>query len=282
MKAPAILLRRDEALAKGVRHLARALIDIACNALENDKDSGRAVHETRKALKKVRALLQLIAPEFGRTQFKKEKARFRDAARFLAPIRDAQVRLKTFDALIHGAEFVPEEFAKLRAELEAEATYALRHAAAPKRQALEVLHQAREAIRRWPVADLEWESMHHQVQCTYRKGREALQCYRDESTPEAFHEWRKYLKQTWYQLRILRDLLPGTKKEIEALEELGELAGTAQDLTVLRENLTARKAGVETALIIGAIDFRLPEISKAALKKGLQVFAQKPRDFAKK
>lgn len=281
MKAPAaIRLQRHEPLAKGVRRIARGQIDAACRALENGEDVGDAVHEARKALKKLRALLQLVEMEFGRARLKREKARFRDTARLLAPVRDAQVQVKTLHALLHGGKFASEEFSQVHRDLQAVADREIHQAGPAMRRAVEILNQAREAVRRWPLADLEWKPIQREIRRSYRKGRKALRSYRRKPTPETFHTWRKHLKETWYHLRIVRDFLPATAKQIDALEELGELAGNAHDLTILRETLAAHKPGVQTALLLGEIDVRLPTFYKAALECGHKVYAEKPREFA--
>jgi len=280
LPAASLRLHRHEPLAKEVRRIARGQIDTACRALESQENPDGAFHEARKVLKKLRALLQLVAPEFGPTQLKREKARFRDAARLLAPVRDAQVRVKTLDALLHGAEFAAEEFAQVRHDLQAMADQKIRHADLATRRAVEILRQARASVQRWPLADLKWKPIQREIQRSYRKGRKALQRYQRKPTPETFHTWRKHLKETCYHLRIVRNLLPETAKQIDALKELGELAGNAQDLTVLRKTLPTHKAGVQTALLIREIDVRLPALYHAALEHGRQIYARKPRDFA--
>ena len=57
------------------------------------------MHEARKDMKKLRALLRLARGELGEEIFGRENACFRDAARELAGTRDADVMLETLDAL---------------------------------------------------------------------------------------------------------------------------------------------------------------------------------------
>ena len=56
---------------------------------------------------------------------------------------------------------------------------------------------------------------------------------------------------------------------------------TVDDIWVL-ETLSARKADVETALLIGEIDVRLPELQQAATERGVRLYADKPGVFAKR
>jgi len=288
MKAPkktkaSLRLRSKEPLAKGVRRIARGQIDATCLVLQGSEEPHKAIHEARKALKKIRAILRLVAPEFGRKQFRAERLPFQDAARLLAPLRDADVRVASLDALIQRGKLEPGDFSKVRGELEAAAARLARGAARPKRRSVEILRLARGRVRRWPLGDLEWKNLVKEIRRVYRKGKTCLELYQREQTPETFHAWRKRVKELWYHLRIVRALLPeAVAKQIALFGEIGEIAGNARDLVMLRETLSVRKTDVETALLIGEIDVRLPELQQAATERGVQLYAEKPGVFAKR
>ena len=57
------------------------------------------MHEARKDMKKLRALLRLARGELGEDTFRRENACFRDAGRELAGVRDADVMLDTLTSL---------------------------------------------------------------------------------------------------------------------------------------------------------------------------------------
>src|SRR4051794_33277378 len=89
-------LKDDEALAEGVRRIARAelveAIEIAKGTREVDNTP---VHETRKHLKKARAALRLVRKEIGRSLFRQQDHRLRDIGHLVSEVRDAEVRLQT-------------------------------------------------------------------------------------------------------------------------------------------------------------------------------------------
>ena len=273
-------LRRREPLARGIRRIAREQIDTACRVLKEEEDPCRAVHESRKSFKKIRAILQLVAPEFGRRRLQQEKGFFREAARSLAPLRDAEVRLITLNQLIQTSKLAPGEFAAVGKELKATVLRQARSAAGPRRRVVAILHKARSRINRWPLGELERKHLEKEIRRAYKKGRKALRVYEKQPGDETFHAWRKRVKEIWYHLRIVQNLLPrDIKKELAALDATGELAGNAHDLAVLRDTLAAHKAGVQNALLIGEIDARLPGIHKAAIECGAPLFTKKPREF---
>jgi len=281
-KSP-LRLHRHKPLVREIRRIARGQIDTACRALESNEDPRRVVHEARKSLKKLRAILKLVAPEFGRRKYQAEKAVFQDAARLLAPLRDAEVRVETLDSLIKGAGLAPEDFAGVRGELDAATDRFAKASARPKHRAVEILRLARAHILRWPLNQLQWKDLAQEIKRSYRKGRKALRAYQREPSPVAFHAWRKRVKELWYHLRITENYLPDSfAKAIIQCDAIGELAGNAHDLTVLHETLTARKAGADTALLLGEIDVRMPDLYRAAIDNGVRLYAEKPRDFAKR
>ncbi len=63
----------------------------------------RPVHAFRKRCKKIRALLRLVRPSLG-SRFRVENDRYRDMARRVAAVRDADVMVETFDNLLTACE----------------------------------------------------------------------------------------------------------------------------------------------------------------------------------
>jgi len=283
MKKAPLRLRRRESLKTGIRRIARAQIDAACRILQADGEPHKAVHEARKALKKLRAILRLVAREFGRKAVRLEKNDFRAAARLLAPLRDADVRVQTLDTLVQNGGLEPRDFAAVRAGLQSEADRLAREAGAPKRRAAGILRKVRNRVQGWPLGDLEPKHLTKQILRTYRQGSKALAAYQIENTPETFHAWRKRVKELWYHLRILEDLLPESAAERIALcDEIGEISGKAHDLFMLRETLLGLKAGAETALLIGEVEVRMEELQRATLERGIRLHAEKPGVFAQR
>ncbi len=93
-------LNIGESVIRGLRRVAGEEMEEAGAQLTGHKKPGRdqAIHDARKSIKKVRALLRLANPEqegiYGR-----ENARLRDIARRLSKFRDAFAIIETFDAL---------------------------------------------------------------------------------------------------------------------------------------------------------------------------------------
>ncbi|HLL92518.1 MAG TPA: CHAD domain-containing protein, partial [Solirubrobacteraceae bacterium] len=126
-------LRAGEPLGAAMQRMALAQADLAIELLGGGQSANgthhaaapdeNAVHETRKALKRLRALVALLAGELGEQAVARENRALRDVGRSLAGARDAEVMLGTLDALI---ERHPRKLARrggvrrLRARLAAE------------------------------------------------------------------------------------------------------------------------------------------------------------------
>ena len=277
-------LRPGESLAAGMRRLARRHLDAACRHLDQNPDTRKAVHEARKSLKKLRALLRLLAPELGRECYRREMRAFRDAGRLLAPLRDAEVRLHTLDALMERSGLAAKDFKTIRSGLEADALGLSRQAAEPRRRVCKRLELARRRVRDWPLGALKEKSLAGEIRRTYRKGRKALRlARREEADVPAFHAWRKRVKELWYHLRIAHVFLHQTAgTRIAEIEAIGELAGEVNDGAVLRATLAAQPASPQAARLIAEIDARLPALQQAALERGDRFYAEKPRDLVRR
>ena len=101
MSTRAFRISPAEPVPDEVRRVARGRIDHAIDELRCSSESSReeAVHEARKDMKKLRALLRLVRGELGERVYSAENACFRDVARELAGVRDADVMLATLTDL---------------------------------------------------------------------------------------------------------------------------------------------------------------------------------------
>jgi CHAD domain-containing protein len=73
-------LRAQEDAADGVRRIARGQTDLAVEHLDESSGDGAAIHEARKAFKRLRALVRLSRDALGDEVYRRENAAFRAAA----------------------------------------------------------------------------------------------------------------------------------------------------------------------------------------------------------
>lgn len=278
----------EDDLPAGLRACAREQLDGALAQLERAAlAQGDAIHETRKHLKKTRALLRLMRPALGGERYRSESAALRDAGRALSSARDA-------DVLVDTAARLAERFpGMLPADVYAELVEALtREATAASAVELgaltAVLREARERVADWPLDGIEWDALVAGAARAYGRGRDALTLVREGATVERLHEWRKRAKDLWYHERLLQQAWPEVMTaRIAQLHLLTEQLGEHNDLTLLERRLgdpaplaPAVDAARERLLTLAAR--RTAELRTAAMAGGERVYAETPKAYARR
>jgi CHAD domain-containing protein len=276
-------LGRGEPAGEGLRRVAIGRLDHALDRLDAPPDDPEAVHEARKDLKKLRSVLRLLRRRIGDEEYRRENAYARDTGRMLAGARDAQVRLETLDELISSGVLHAEPLAEFRARLEHDqrAQAAARHRG---REPAERLAAARDRARAWRVGGEGWDAVGPGIKRSYRRGRDRMAVAVERPTVENLHEWRKRVKDLWYQLRLIA---PAWPRVIDALAEeahaLSERLGDDHDLAVLagsaRDNHDAFADPAELDALLETIARRRAELQGDAVAIGRRLYADEPAAF---
>ena len=273
-------LKIGKPLPGEVARAAHGRIDNALDELRGKSDSTpeEAVHESRKDMKKLRALLRLVRDELGKQTAARENACFRDAARELAGTRDSDVMLETLGAL----DLPPDIGWQLRKVIQADRDRNGgddRDAAA--RRAVAILKEARGRVDDWPLERDSFNALAGGLKRSYRRGRRDYKAAREEPTVESLHEWRKRVKDLWYHHTLLKELWPPVMTATgDQAHDLSDLLGDDHDLAVLagwvREHGGAKPAFYE------AVERRRGELQAEAFTLGALLYAEKPSAFVKR
>ena len=271
-------LKAEESLPHAVGRVARGRIDHAIDELRGKSDSTpeEAVHEARKDMKKLRALLRLSRSELGKAAYRRENVCFRDAARELSGTRDSDVMLEALGSL----ELPPEVGGDLRQAIQAERERDGgdgRDAAA--RASVAILKEARKRVGEWPLERDSFDAFAPGLRRTYKRGRRGFRAAGDEPSVESLHEWRKRVKDLWYDHTLLRELWPPVMTAVgDEAHELSDLLGDDHDLAMLavwmREHVPT--AGPE---FFDAVERRREKLQKEAFALGALLYAEKPSAF---
>jgi CHAD domain-containing protein len=270
-------LKPGETLQEGVARIARGRIDDAVDELGGKADSGpeEAVHNARKDMKKLRALLRLVRSELGDEVYRRENACFRDAAAELGGLRDADVMLVTLEKL----ELDEAVSGPVRQALEA---HRVRTGAGSRKraakQAIAILTEARVRVEDWPLDGDGFDSLQPGLRRMYRRGRRDFLAMREEPTMEGLHDWRKRAKELWYDHTLLESLWkPVMEATGDEAHALSDLLGDDHDLAVLlawvHDHTDAPPELVE------AVESRRAELQGQALELGARLYADKPKVF---
>ena len=100
-----------------------------------------------------------------------------------------------------------------------------------------LLADGRKQAKRWRVPD-GYLTLIDGLDTSYRRGRSALRHVVADPTDDGVHEWRKAVKQLWYQIRLLEMSAPSVLEPLSStLDGLAEALGDDHDLTVLIERI---------------------------------------------
>lgn len=288
----AYCIERGERLVAGLRRIAAEQFDELLAVLD-DGELGvdEQVHRARKQVKRIRGLLRL-----GRTgapaTFRAENAALRDAARRLSPARDAAIRLSTLQELEQrvqrGAGVGNAVLADVRRLLETRRAAATE--SAEGRTALDgfraAIQEAAARSERWRTKGDEGQVIREGFRRTYAAARAAYSTAAENGDAEAFHRWRRRVKEHGCHLALLAELWPAVvASHGRRVEKLAGLLGRANDWAVLMDELPRlREAGVDSAAIerlMGASAVRQERLQARAQELGAELFAEQPRRFAR-
>ncbi len=284
-------LERGESVIKGLKRVVRDEIESASAHLAGQKKTSRdeAIHEARKSIKKVRALLRLAGRELGGTGTREDR-RLRDIGRRLSEFRDAFVMIDTFDGLKRKYRWeTSRKLGSVRTGLirrrtqsrrEEEMRIVLDHASA-------ALAQAAQRVAEWPLVSDGYAAIGEGLEATYRAGRAALERVRKDPHPENFHQLRKRVKDYWYHVRLLENLWTDVMTTYEkTLKDLETWLGEDHNLAVLRERIAAEPAFYgsqkDIELLNELIGRYQTELRQQSLSLAERIYEEKPREFRRR
>lgn len=243
------------------------------------------MHDARKRIKKVRALLRLVRPGLGDT-YKKENAFYRDLGRDLSDIRDAQVMSQTVGSLKCRApsEAVSELLAPVARWTDARRAQVVdrRCALTRIRDTQSRLISLRKRIADWELSDEPAASaLTRGLKKTYKRARNRFNEALASPDPALLHEWRKRTKYHWYHCRLLREAWRDEiTPRIEALDDLADSLDDDHDLAVLDRALRENAGGdIPDASILAARDLAARtshEMRTRAFAIAPSLFVEKP------
>jgi CHAD domain-containing protein len=302
--APEFALTPGESLAVGLRRLS---IDQFEHALEGFRDpavsADVAVHEMRKATKRVRALLRMVRPAIGEKVFRYENSALRNASAMVAGVRDGAVMVKAVEQLrgryqrllAPGIFQITEE--RLNRRHQRVALRVLEDDEVMD-QLQKVLYKARSRYVAWPVDPADPRSGKHVVPhrfsaigpgigATYARGRGEMKLAFENPLAENFHSWRKRVKYLRHQMEIVSPLWWEVVGGLAtSLDTLGDVLGEEHDLSELTRLATSVPDLVpdpdERSLLVSLALQRRQELHGAARVIGRRIYAESPQQFTRR
>lgn len=289
----------DETLSSGIKRVTMTQLELGASGFfDGEEYFPTAVHESRKAMKRVRALLRLVRYEIPEEIYRYEDRTLRNTGRMISEVRSSA-------AVTGAAQNVSDIYGEFLAEGTLEETVQLlgRRRDIIQLRALEdpnligrVVRNLERAYHRyssWPtdpearevygmgIGD-SYEAIGPGLAGTYGRGRREMVAAFTRTSPHGFHMWRKRAKYLRHQMEFLVPLWPEMVIGMAlTLDRLGEVLGEDQDLAELTGLIQSRPDLCpnprERSLFGALINQRRSELQLAAEILGRRVYAEKPK-----
>jgi CHAD domain-containing protein len=272
-----------DALLGAVRDVlgdARAALD------DPERSDAVAVHDYRKAMKRWRALLRLLAPFTG-DDAQRLRHEARDLARELAGARDAQSALDAVDDLGEvGEALTPGALAGIRRRLgevkqEAEDT-ALTDAMRGRLRA--ALTAAELSAGSWPLGGVEFSEVARELTVAYARARAAIPDEWATASAEQLHGLRGCVVTHRYQMELVEPLWPRLGKLwVGEAQRLRDRLGAHHDLEMLAGLVAPHQLLARwRSRLVPLIGTRQTAHVAAAAKLSARLFAERPKAFRRR
>jgi CHAD domain-containing protein len=300
----------QEAFRRTIPRLARERVDRVLKSLsEKPQPGAESIHEARKTLKSLRALLQLARGSIDAEVRRRENIFFRDAGRLLSPLRDPQALLEALDYFSKERndtgfsrlkqDSIPAFIEKIQGEIEKRLVDGL-----PQKEVRKLMRELRVVKNRaglWfeavpPGTANEWETfVGIGLRRTYRKAKNLVWQFEvmghETGDDNTWHELRKSAKALGYQLRLLKPIWPKMMNaSVDEIDQLTDRLGDANDLAILRAKILNEpydpSENQEFAeirrIFLQMLDRRKENLQSEAFKLAKLVYAEKPGQFERR
>ena len=221
-------LKSGQAISNEIRRIVLRQLDLATSELKaiGDPESDEAIHDARRRVKKIRAVIRLVRPVLDKSYRTGVDPELRRVSRMLAPVADGQGVIDTLNVLARRyRKALPRRaVAALRADLvererridaRADAHHVLQ-------RATRALRAQRRQIKEWKLNAEGFSAIAPGLKESVRRSRHAMAVAWAHPTPRHFHSWRRYVKDHWFHVRLLEahcgnHLVP-VQRRLEALD----------------------------------------------------------------
>ena len=275
-------IEKGESLATAFGRIAAEEIDLAM-AQSRRLHRGEAVHNARKALKRLRALLRSLRVAFPKKLFRAENRHIAATCRRISPLRDVHVQLRTLGKLKAAASPAGDH---IRRQLLRQRSSFIRRIPALRKTVRALLDVSRQSLASWPLRKATAEDLASGLKRIYKQGREAFKTARKSPTPGHLHAWRKKTKSLGYGLEMIKNLGSGElSKMIRCSDILTEALGDDQDLFMVLRALDKEHRSNPASdfnRLANRISLKRAKRQKRAFKLGEKVYGEKSGGFEKR
>jgi CHAD domain-containing protein len=282
----AFVLKRRKSVANQLRHLVAQQLGGAVEGFSNSTSLEKAVHDARKRVKKVRAVLRVLHDSLG-SHYRTENERLRRVSHRLASWRDADAIGETLQKL--RGRYPRVITSRITREMARGIEGHNHQAGARGRRQIDLaageLGRTSKSLPDRIRTAARFKAVRRGVTRGWRRAGQAMESLDVSSDAAQFHLWRRRVKDHWYQMRLMAARVPAARTRARTLKKLERWLGDDHNLAMLRAAILAapsRFGGARTTdIVLGCIVKYQAWLRARCLKLGRRVFAKKPATFWK-
>jgi hypothetical protein len=282
--------KRGRSISSEVTRIVDKQLALAVEELRavGDPRSDKAIHEARRHVKKVRAVIRLVQPALGDSYYG-ANTRMRIVSRMLAPIADGEAVVDTMARLKqrYGTQLSRRTLVSIRTALVERSNRIDRKAQLDRvlPRAASILRRQRRRLEAWTMNTHGFRAIAPGLESSMRRARRAMRRAIAEPTAERYHVWRQRVKDLWLQVRLVeRQGCRGLAVDRRRLEVLDGYLGEHHNVMLLEQVLTTEAivSREQTARCLHILRLYQVELRHRANALGARIFAEKPRRFVRR
>jgi hypothetical protein len=248
-----------------------------------------AIHDARKRLKKGRSVLRLIRRSLKKDTYKQEKDALKYVGKQLASARDGEAYQETLNMVLeHHAQVINVNvFSDVQValrEYHQAKLHMLMDSDEPMMTVRSSLKDSSIRLRQLSLQASGWDALDQGLERIYYQGKKRFKVAYEEGTDSAFHEWRKRVKDLWYDTRLLRSTWPSVMNAFETeAHQLSKILGDDHDIAELRQFLLncdrAIAPGVALDVLFPLMNDFQEQLRQQAYDLGGRLYAEEPSAF---
>ena len=287
----------DESPQAGLRRIVAEETAQIVARLTTDADYETAIHDSRKRLKRLKALFKLVRRALPKDVYAEEYGLVRDIGRALSSVRDFHVMPTTLVTLCAASDadepataIEPAVASQVQAAIAAAHAELIDGSTNEHEQLPALAGRLVEARSRHAELELDDDAFEvlalgtaHGLRMLRRQHKVALAVDSDE----AYHDWRKSAQLHWRQLRLLREIWPAQiGVRVAATKSLAFTLGHDHDLSVLAHFIDALPAAQlapdQRCHVVAMIAARQQLLRREARAYAGLLVGDGPYDFARR
>ncbi len=250
-------------------------------------DSVGRMHDTRKHVKKARALLRMVRGPLGNRYFEADDE-LRTANRALGLLADSHRVLETLSAARREGivQLSLPAFSAMRLRLERRASALEERATVDdvRARTVRLLKSLRQELATADVPSLDRAAILAEIRELHAAARQARRRAIKQPSVDSFHRWRRRVKREWHLFRLVADLTGDRlRDERHQLAALDACLGELHDVDVLMSAVTANSplSRMEMSRVITSLRAHAHDLRHLADRLSA-VLDERPRQLARR